>query len=387
MTGKERALRTFSGLPTDRVPYCEQSVCCKVASEILGRPAFTGGGLLRMKEGEIWLRSDEDHDAFVHQVLDDLIACARFLGWDMITVPWRHSLRPTKKLDDRTFLYGDENDWFAVYRYHPETDVFDCVDDTLKRQGLKAIPRVVDATEQSLKEGGRPVGGAYSDFEFLVEKVGSELAVASPAGFIAIPLRTEWLETLIEEPSLVHRYLNAVCEMNLIAMEETAKKGAACFWGGGDLANESGVLYGVHRFRTFLLPHLQRLAAASRRLQVPYFFRTDGNIWSIASILFEEVGFQGYGEIDVDAGMDLIALRQRFPNLILWGGISCGKDLVFNTPQQIADTVHFLLERLAPHGRLFFGSSNAIHIGVPTENFLAMTQSVRQFRCRLIGSY
>ncbi len=39
-------------------------------------------------------------------------------------------------------------------------------------------------------------------------------------------------------------------------------------------------------------------------------------------------GIDGYGEIDVDAGMDPARLKREFPNLTLWGAVSCLTTLV-----------------------------------------------------------
>lgn len=376
MTSKERVKLAFAHIEPDRVPIFEQSVCSKVASEILGRKVLTGGGSLRRQESEAWLRGDDEHKAFAQKVLDDVVALTDALCFDIIHLPWRHTTKPTRKLDEFTYLYGDLDGWFSVYRYDPVSDVFDCVDDTVRRRGLDAIREIVEGMECHLSQGWKPSDEA---FDAIVTKVGHEKFVAGPAGGIAIPMRPEWLEAVVEAPDLVHRYLDCVCETNLIAMRFYAEHGADCFWAGGDLADNKGVIYGPKVFREFLLPRLRRMIALANELDIPYVFRTDGNIWSIADMLFVEAGAHGYGEIDVDAGMDLAEVKRRYPNLTLWGGISCGKLLVHGTKEQIRSEVKRLMEEVAVGGGYIFGSSNAIHIGVPTENFLAMLEAARDF--------
>ncbi|MGC8977064.1 MAG: hypothetical protein ACP5OB_05510 [Candidatus Ratteibacteria bacterium] len=44
MTGKERVINAFSHKESDFVPVSDQLIVSKVASEILGRYAYTGGG-------------------------------------------------------------------------------------------------------------------------------------------------------------------------------------------------------------------------------------------------------------------------------------------------------------------------------------------------------
>jgi len=38
-----------------------------------------------------------------------------------------------------------------------------------------------------------------------------------------------------------------------------------------------------------------------------------------------------------------------------------------------------VMEACAPRGGYIFGSSNSIHTGVPTENFVAMQEAAREF--------
>ena len=90
-------------------------------------------------------------------------------------------------------------------------------------------------------------------------------------------------------------------------------------------------------------------------------------------------GVDGYGEIDVDAGMDPVEVKRRFPKLTLWGGVSCGKVLAGASPEGVRAEVRRVLEQCKPGGGLIFGSSNSIHAGIPTENFLAMQEAAREF--------
>ena len=50
MTPAERVHCAFDHRQPDRVPIYEQSICCRVASEIMGRRMRTGGGRIRWEE-------------------------------------------------------------------------------------------------------------------------------------------------------------------------------------------------------------------------------------------------------------------------------------------------------------------------------------------------
>ncbi len=60
MTHKERIRAAFEHREGDRVPIFEQSVASDVASEILGREAFTGTTYLHYQEAVAWMRGKED---------------------------------------------------------------------------------------------------------------------------------------------------------------------------------------------------------------------------------------------------------------------------------------------------------------------------------------
>ncbi len=378
MTSKERVRLTFQHRAPDRVPVFEQSVCSAVASEVLGRSALTGGGSLRRGESEAWLKGEAAHAEFVATMIDDVAALVKTVDFDLIRMPWRHTERPTKKLDETTYLYGDPKKSFSIYRYDESSDIFDCSDDAVKQRGAAAIQEQVEAMEKSLANGWTPDAQALLEFDLLTRKAGTDRYVCAPCGGLAVPFHAEWLAAMIEGPELIHRYLNGLCEMNLIAMRQYASHGADCFWAGGDLADNRGVVYGPKAFREFLLPPLKRIIALADQLGKPYVFRTDGDTYSIADMLFLEAGVHGYGEIDVDAGMDLMKLRTRYPKLTLWGGMSCGKVLVDGTEAQIRNEVQRLIHGLAGQGGYILGSSNSIHSGVPAKNFIRMLAAARE---------
>ncbi len=54
MTSRERVLATFSKEPTDKVPIHHLGFSSEVASALLGREAFVGGGIQMWREAVAW---------------------------------------------------------------------------------------------------------------------------------------------------------------------------------------------------------------------------------------------------------------------------------------------------------------------------------------------
>jgi uroporphyrinogen decarboxylase len=92
---------------------------------------------------------------------------------------------------------------------------------------------------------------------------------------------------------------------------------------------------------------------------------------------FEEIGMDGYHAIEPSAGMDIMAVRKRWPKLLLHGNLDCGRLLTLGSKAEIEDEVVRLIRGLAPRSGYVFSSSNSIHSGVPVENLTAMLNALR----------
>lgn len=380
MTSRERVKRAFAHVEPDRVPIYEQTVCCRVASELMGREMRTGGGRIRWEETAARWESEQAWQEYVGRLLDDVGDLIRELDFDIVGVPWRHSAKPSEKLDDLTFRYEDPaSQTWAIYRYDPDTDVFDVVDSAVRREGIPAIERIVEAAERAEAEAEPPGPEQYAALHQVARRAGGQRALKSGEGFLMIPPEAAWLAACAERPDLIERYLDVGVQAALRAIPHLPRYGIDILWAGGDLASSAGPIYSPAMFRRFLLPRLQQITEAAHRAGLVYLFRTDGNVWPIAEDLFVRSGIDGYGEIDIDAGMDPVELKRRFPRLTLWGGMSCGHALTFEPPEVIREKTRRVMEACKPGGGFIFGSSNAIHIGVPTRNFVAMLEAAREF--------
>lgn len=72
-------------------------------------------------------------------------------------------------------------------------------------------------------------------------------------------------------------------------------------------------------------------------------------------------------------------LREKLPHLILWGNVDCGRTLTSGAVEDVIAEAKDCIDKAAPGGGYILGSSNVIHSGVPTENFLAMIETCREY--------
>jgi uroporphyrinogen decarboxylase len=148
---------------------------------------------------------------------------------------------------------------------------------------------------------------------------------------------------------------------------------------GGDLASNAGPMYSPEVFHELMLPRLKRITEAARAAGIFYVFRSDGLLWPIGEDLFAASGVDGYGEIDIAAGMDPLLVRERYPRLVLLGAVECGELLTNGSSEAVYREARRQVEGLKPGGRHILGSSNSVNFMVPPENYRAMVRAARDF--------
>lgn len=378
MTGLERMKSAFRHIEADRVPLYEQGIASDVASAVLGRPALTGLTGLHRIEAEEWLKSPAAASEFYEKVLQDSVSLAKALEMDAVSIPWLVGGPPTRKIDDFTYVYGEyKSGDYTVRKYDPASDTMGVIDSHISRWTIEDLQTYVAGLEKShsLRHIAEP-----ADFPMFLrlQELAGNMAVVSGSVFV-IPLEQVWLEAIALDPCLVERYLDIQLDYNLDYLRAMARMGVEFIWGGGDMADNHGTVYSPAFFRKYMLPRWKQITGLCRQLGVYYVFRTDGNLWSVADDIFIDAGVDGYGEIDVDAGMDMGRLKREYGHLTFWGGISCGRTLRLGSKDDVITATKKVIDDCAKDGGLVFGSSNTILPGTPPENFIAMVETAKTY--------
>ena len=379
---RERVLKAFAHEEADRVPLFEQGIASDVASALLGREAFTGGTMLHYQESCAWDQGEAAHDEFVERYRRDLIDVARVLELDMLTRSWRMSERPAKRLDDVTFLYGDPEGVHHIYRYDPVSKTYGRVKTVGEKTDLSPddLEPIVEQAERDAE--ARRIddpAAAFTEQHWLLTEYGDRYAVPGE-GSIAIPIQIPWLMACALRPDLIARYLDAQLASTIKGFEAQKRMGVDLIWGGTDLADKNGPVYGPVVFREIVLPRIKRMTQACHDLGMLYLFRTDGNLWPIECEFFVESGIDGYGEIDHESGMRLEDLVPKHGDrLTFWGNVPCGSVLCRGTEQEVRDFVMRLIDVAAPGGGYLFGSANIIMATTPVRNVIAMYETAREY--------
>lgn len=383
MTGKQRILNTFKHIEPDFVPVSDQLIVSKVASEILGRYAYTGGGEFARDSIELLLKGERDF--LIERHTQDTIEIHQRLGLDFVRVgtvfPKNYSKQDLpEKLDSLTYLYRNkETSNYHIYRFSETSGQFFCIESSFDREGLPALEREIRLMEKKLSE---PVDfsdqSIFEAWDKIVQLMAETTAISFSAG-IAIPMHPVYLECLITKPQLIEIFLDYQTVHCIEFIKEAKKHGADFILGGGDCSTSHGPIYSPDIFKKMLVPRYRKILEFSHSLGLPYVYRSDGNTKPLWNIWFNEIGFDGYAEIDKSAGIDLGEIKGLYGNKItLIGNIDCAKTLVYGTKQEIENEVKDCIMKAAKGGGFILTSSNSIHYNVPSQNFLYMVESARK---------
>jgi Uroporphyrinogen decarboxylase (URO-D) len=380
-TGRSRILAAFNQTQADRVPRFDQTVYSNVASAVLGRELLVGGGSLRFAEVEATFAGDGAAVEFEGRLLEDVAYFYRVMEYDMARLPWRDTRKATARLDRYTYFFGDQSkrEPWEICRYAPESHNWHTADNWLAGGDVDRLCDHLKSMSDSWT-GPDKDPERFNSLKRFKELVGEDLALAASVGGLGIPMwEPAWLMAVLVAPELVADELDRQCEQALEDLILASRIGVDVALAGMDCCLNTGPAYSPESFERLLVPRLKRITAKCDEVGIRYVFRTDGKTWPLAELLFGDSGVHGYGEIDFQAGMRLVELRERFPGLCLLGNLDCGGALVRGNAQEVRQAVRANLEETGGIGHIF-GSSNSIMPETPPENYLAMLDEAARYR-------
>jgi uroporphyrinogen decarboxylase len=381
MTPKERVEALFSGREPDRVPLSHMSVSCRVASEILGRDAYVGGGMQRWREAAALWKGPRAHAEFVERSVRDAIDFALATDQDLIRPGyWRDRRRPAARIDEYTFRYEGADGSWSVERLDPETEIYAAIDGAARPEPTIAdLEREVEAAERAAEECAPPLD-IFAEARAAYAERGETHAIRCSGAWSAIPVHSAaWMRATVERPDLVARLLDTQAITSCRNADMLAAMGADLCFGGGDMATDRGPMYSPRVFRELVLPCVRAISDHCHARGLKHLFGTDGNVWPIADDLYGESGIDGHYEFDRRAGMDPVRVHERFPHLVMLGNISCHL-LDTGTPDEVREQTRKCIEQAKATNKVIAGSSNLILPTTPRANVDALLETLDRYR-------
>src|SRR5665648_5274 len=228
MNGKERAQLAFAHKEADRVPVFELCIDNPTASDVLGRDNLCGfGGKVRgLEQNKALLNGTQD--LYYQRHLNDEIELYKKLELDVFPAAYPIPVQPTipEQISDHEWKYTNQKTGlWELFQYSAESDVYDGVDSSLRREGLPALEKLTSYLESQVFDPG---AWDFSPVEATLEALGNDMMVLSTAD-VEIGSTYDWAETfligLVETPDLIHRYLDARLKTTLKLTEMVLERG------------------------------------------------------------------------------------------------------------------------------------------------------------------
>jgi len=381
MTPKERVQAVLDGRPPDRVPLCHMSFSSKVASAILGRDAYVGGGINQWREADALWRGPDAHAEFVERTMQDALDIALACELDLVRpYYWRDSRRPAQRLDANTFRYEHPDGSWEVHQLDPATELYNVIDSSERPEPtLEDLEHQVERAEERVAAYA-PTPDKFAEERRALQTVGETHAIRCRGPWTAIPVHsTAWMQAALLRPDLVGRLLDTQVAESIKHIDVVAGLGGRLLFGGGDMASDHGPMYSPAVFRELLMPRLRALSDYCHGRGLCHFFGSDGNVWAIADDLYNGSGVDGHYELDRRAGMDILRVHERYPHITMMGNIA-SFTLHTGTPEDVRRETRACVEEARATGKVIAGCSNIIICETPMENVHAVLETLARYR-------
>ena len=143
-----------------------------------------------------------------------------------------------------------------------------------------------------------------------------------------------------------------------------------------DFSHKSGPIFGPDILEVYHYPFIRKLTQAWHEHGIKVIYHSDGNYKSVLPQLMN-CGVDGFYCLEKNAGMDIVELKNSFPNMIWAGGVDGVELMERGNVGQIKAEVHRHIEETDAlnTGGMFIGTSSEVTPPIPPENYKAMFEA------------
>jgi hypothetical protein len=186
----------------------------------------------------------------------------------------------------------------------------------------------------------------------------------------------------LEYPEILHAYMEAAVAGELRRIHAVADAALApVILIPEDFATKQGSIFSPDFLGVYHYPYVRQLTAAWHEHGVHVLYHSDGN-WKKAIPDLMACGVDGFYCLEPNCGMDLVELKNTWPQMVWAGGVD-GVDLMERgTPERVRAEVRRQIAATGAleSGGMFVASSSEINPPIPPENFRAMVEAVWETR-------
>jgi len=187
------------------------------------------------------------------------------------------------------------------------------------------------------------------------------------------------LYAFYDYPELYHRICSDLLQWHIQQIDALAKYAKSDYMVlSEDMSYNHGSLISKAHFDEFLLPYYKKLIPEIKKYGTKVILDSDGDITDMIP-WFIEAGFDGVAPLERQAGVDLVALRKKYPDLLLVGGFD-KKCLL-----QGKEAIRREFERLLPvieQGKYIVSVDHQTPPGVTLDNYRYYIQLYKEYAVR-----
>jgi len=148
---------------------------------------------------------------------------------------------------------------------------------------------------------------------------------------------------------------------------------------GEDIAGNRGPIFSPEFVRKEGLPRWKWITAPIKEKGMKFLYHTDGRYGEFLPLLLDELAADGLNPIERNNCNDIFAIRQAYPDKLLFGNVCCMHTLPHGTLGDVEDETLELIEKIGPQAGIFIGSSSEVHDAVPVANAAKMYGTVQEY--------
>ena len=185
---------------------------------------------------------------------------------------------------------------------------------------------------------------------------------------------------LYDDPELLHEILENWCELYvelITKLTSFIRVDGIVIW--EDMCYKNGSLISPQHFRTFMLPRCKQLIQVARECGIECVsLDSDGDVLNMIP-LWVEAGVNCIMPFEVQAGMDVVKIRQEFGrSFCIMGGID--KRALAKDKESIEAELERVMPYLLKSGRFIPTLDHTVPINVPFENFKYYRRCLQRYQ-------
>lgn len=181
-----------------------------------------------------------------------------------------------------------------------------------------------------------------------------------------------------EAPQLIDDYMHAIMDVQMARLHAIASPDLSpVVLIAEDFATKRGPIFSSAFLARYLWPHVRRITQTWHQYGIKVLYHSDGN-WKQVIPALIDCGVHGFYCLEPSVGMDIVQLKNAWPNMVWAGGVD-GVDLMERgTPEQVSDEVrrHICETRALETGGMFVGTSSEVNPPIQPGSFRAMVDAV-----------